>query len=245
MHVLVTRPEADAGPLRAQLEALGHRVTVDPMLRVETLPIAPDALAGAAALIFTSRNGVRALATGPAMSEARQLPVFAVGPGTAQLALEQGFAEVTTGKGTGAELVPILVEAAMSLKGALVHIRGKDVAYDLRQALATHAIAIREIPAYRTIPAQAFRPNTLELLQSGEINAVVLMSPRTGATFASLIANAGLENPAKKLVLLCLSVAVAKTVEPLGAARIEVANAPNTVDILAAVTRVATLWSGV
>lgn len=241
MHVLVTRPEADAGTLRAQLAALGHKVTVDPMLRVETLPIAADALEGAAGLIITSRNGLRALAASPAMAAAKGLPVFAVGPGTAELALEHGFAKVVAGKGTGAELVPILVEAAPSLGGPLLHIRGQEVAYDLRQALGAHAITAREIMAYRTIPAEALRPDTRELLQRGEINAVILMSPRTGAVFARLITQAGLEQTARKLVLLCLSAAVAATVEPLSAARIEIADAPNSADMLAAVTRVATL----
>ena len=34
MHLIVTRPEEDAMPLKARLEALGHTVTVAPLLRI-------------------------------------------------------------------------------------------------------------------------------------------------------------------------------------------------------------------
>ena len=91
MHVLITRPEPDAAALRAQLEALGHQVTVEPLLKIEHLPIASDVLAGIAGLIVTSRNGLRALAASAAINAARELPLIAVGPGTAQLARELGL----------------------------------------------------------------------------------------------------------------------------------------------------------
>ena len=101
MHVLITRPEPDAAALRAQLEALGHQVTVEPLLKIEHLPIASDVLDGIAGLIVTSRNGLRALAASAAFNAARELPLIAVGPGTAQLARELGFAHVVEGSGTG------------------------------------------------------------------------------------------------------------------------------------------------
>jgi uroporphyrinogen-III synthase len=55
----------------------------------------------------------------------------------------------------------------------------------------------------------------------------------------------GLREAAGKLVFLCLSPAVAASVEPLAPGRVEVSESPNSAAMLAAVTRVATLWSGV
>lgn len=245
MHVLITRPEPDAAAFAAQLEALGHTVTLEPLLRIEHLPIDVDALDGVAGLIVTSRNGLRALASSSAFNDALRLPIIAVGPGTAQLARELGFARVVAGSGTAADLVPIIVEAAPGQQGTLAHVRGEDVAFDLRTALRAHEVELREIVTYRALPARSLQPQTKDLLAAGAIDAAILMSPRTGAIFARIVASEGLQVAVRRLVLLCLSPAVAAAIEPLAPARVEVAESPNSAAMLAAVTRVATLWSGV
>jgi uroporphyrinogen-III synthase len=245
MHVLLTRPEPDAAAFAAQLAALGHTVTLEPLLSIEHLPIDVAALDGAAGLVATSRNGLRALASSPAFNAALALPIIAVGPGTAQLARELGFEHVVTGSGAATDLVPVIVAAARGQQGTFVHVRGEDVAFDLPTALRPRAIDVREVITYKARPACAFQPPTKELLASGAIDAVILMSPRTGAIFARLVAYEGLEKAVKSLVLLCLSPAVAVAIEPLAPARVEVADSPNSAAMLAAVTRVATLWSGV
>jgi uroporphyrinogen-III synthase len=245
MHVLVTRPQSEADAFSAQLEALGHKVTIEPLLQLEFLPIAGDALAGASGLIATSRNGLRALAGSPAIDAARVLPFFAVGPGTAQLARDLGFVNVVAGPGTGADLVPVIAEAAAASAGPFVHVRGEEVAFDLKRAVAARGIEVREVIAYRARPTEALSQRTRDLLAAGEIDAVILMSPRTGLIFTRLVATEDLTDDARKLVLLCLSPAVAATIEPLAAARVEVAESPNAASMLGSVTRVATLWSGV
>lgn len=245
MHVLVTRPETDAAVFGEKLEALGHKVTLEPLLLVESLPIEKGALDGVAGIVATSRNGLRALADSPALQEARKLPLFAVGPGTAELARNLGFEAIKAGAGTGAELVPIIAEVIRAGGAPLLHIRGEDIAFDLKTALAERGIAVREAIVYRTKPAETLSPATRDLLRAGEIDGVILMSPRTGMTFTRLVAAEGLLGQARKLVLLCLSPAVAATVEPLAPARVEIAESPNAASMLGSVTRVATLWSGV
>jgi uroporphyrinogen-III synthase len=245
MHVLVTRPEPDADAFRAQLEALGHTVTVEPLVSIEPLPIAVDALDGVVGLIATSRNGLRALAAGPTRSTALNLPLLAVGPGTAQLAREVGFTRVVAGRGTASDLVPVIVNVASELGGTLAHIHGEDVAFDLKEALAAHDVGLRNIITYRAVASQAFEPRTKELLAGGAIDAVILMSPRTAAIFARLVAAEGLAAAVQRPVLLCLSPAVAAALEPLAPLRVEVAESPNSAAMMAVVTRMATLWSGV
>jgi len=126
-----------------------------------------------------------------------------------------------------------------------VHVRGEDAAFDLRAALVAHAIELREIVSYRAVPAHAFQPRTKELMVTGAIDAAIFMSPRTGSIFSRLARADGLAKAAQSLGFLCLSPAVAATVEPLGPARVEIAESPDAAAMLAAVTRVATLWSGV
>ncbi|MCZ7594343.1 MAG: uroporphyrinogen-III synthase [Hyphomicrobium sp.] len=126
MHVLVTRPESDAAALRKQLEALGHTVTVEPLLRIYPLPVAANAVDEVAGLIATSRNALRTLAKSPAIDKARKLPLIAVGPGTTQIAHELGFARVIAGTGSAADLVPTIMQTAGELKGPLAHVRGEE-----------------------------------------------------------------------------------------------------------------------
>lgn len=245
MRLLITRPEAEAAAFSAQLQALGHSVVAEPLLQMELLPINGSALDGITALVITSRNGVRALAQSQVFDTARTLPIIAVGPGTGALARELGFSNIVTGPGTGAELVPIIAAHAAGQSAVFAHIRGDVVAFDLRQALARQGIVVREIEAYRSRPTEALSPQTQALLHKHELDAVILMSPRTGTIFTELVTASGLEASARDLVLLCLSPAVAAAVKPLCPKQIEVAESPNLEAMLSVVTRVATLWSGV
>ncbi len=231
--------------MRSQLEALGHTVSVEPLLRIEPLPVRPHAFDGIGGLVVTSRNALRALAQSAAINSAKHLPLIAVGAATAALATELGFAQVSKGAGSAEDLLPIIVEAARDLGAPLVHVRGTDVAFDLSGAVAAHGIELREIVSYQAVPAEVLQPQIRDRLASGSIDAVILMSPRTGSIFAQLARSEGLEEAVRNLFLLCLSPAVATSIEPLRPARVEVAERPDSKAILAAVTRVATLWSGV
>ena len=70
MHLLVTRPESDADPMRVRLEAMGHRVSLCPLITIELAPDAAVHLDGVQALVATSRNGLDAVAEGPGLAAA-------------------------------------------------------------------------------------------------------------------------------------------------------------------------------
>ena len=241
MHILVTRPETDAAALTVQLEALGHRVTVDPLLQITLLPVAADALDGAKGLVVTSRNGLRALAKSPALPAALLLPLIAVGPATARHAQEIGFKNITVGEGTALSILPLIEQMADRTGGPLAHVRGEVVAFDLAGALAARNVELRPVIAYRSDPAAELRPATRELLAKGAIDAVILMSPRTGATFARLAREGGVEEGARRAVLACISPAVAAATGPLAPLRVEVAQTPDVPALLSVISRVETL----
>jgi uroporphyrinogen-III synthase len=245
MHVLITRPEPDASETSAQLEALGHDVTVEPLLQIEPLPIDADAFEGAQALIATSRNGVRALAASKALPAALELPIFTVGPGTAELARAQGFQRIIEGRGAARDLVPVIASRTDRAGGPLVHVAGETLAFDLAAALAEHGIAARTLTAYRAVAAERLTPSTAQSIADGAINAALLMSPRTAAIFARLVASAGLSEQARRLTFFCLSQGVAEALAGLAPPRIEIAAEPNSAALLAALARVATQSPGV
>lgn len=246
MHVLVTRPKTDATELQARLEALGHEVAVEPLLEIVPLPIAADALAGAQAVIATSRNGLRALAASDALAAAKRLPLFAVGGATGEMARSMGFERVTAGSGTGAELVPVITAAVARENGPLVHVAGEVLAFDLAGALSREGLEVRQITAYRAVPASRLSPGTQQAISAGEIDVVILMSPRTAAIFAQLAATTELKEKAQRLTFLCLSAGIAEKLSGLAPSRVVVAAEPTTEAMLAALARMApTSSSGV
>ncbi len=188
---------------------------------------------------------MRALAASAALAAALKAPVFAVGPATAELARSLGFQRVIAGPGTGDELVPVIVANTDPRHGDLVHLAGETLAFDFAAALAGGGRKVRNVPAYRAVAAQSLSAKTAALIGGGMIDAVLLMSPRTAATFAQVVANAGLGESARQITCLCISKAAADALADLAPRRVEIATAPNSAAMLAAVSRVATLSTGV
>jgi uroporphyrinogen-III synthase len=245
MHVLVTRAEPDASELKVQLEALGHTVTVEPLLQIEFMPLKAGSFKSAQALIATSRNGLRALAASPVRPHALKLPIFVVGPGTAELARTLGFQRIIEGAGTAGDLVPQVAGQIEPARGTVVYLAGETFAFDLEAALENQRIAVRKVTVYRAKPSQTLTARTAQLIASGPLDAVILMSPRTAAVFTQLVSAARLKDSAHRLAYLCLSKAVAQGLQGLGPVRAEVAAKPNTDEILRLVERVETRASGV
>jgi uroporphyrinogen-III synthase len=239
MRILVTRPEPDASAMKARLEALGHEVSLAPLLHIEPIAIEARSLEGAQAIIATSRNGLRALGASKALALALKLPLFTVGPGTADLARQLEFQRVISGAGTACDLVPVIAAEADPAKGPLLHVAGDVIAFDIGAALSKHGFEVRALTAYRAVAAASLSAPVAESIAEGRIDAVILMSPRSADIFAQVVARAGIERDARQLVFLCLSQAVADALQGLAPARVEIAEAPNSVAMLAAVGRLA------
>jgi uroporphyrinogen-III synthase len=239
MRLLVTRPEPDALRLKALLEEAGYEATVEPLLGVSFEGSDPIDLENAQALVATSRNALRALKSGHGLAEARRLPLFAVGKATAVEARALGFETVVTGAGTASELVAHIVSALDPAAGFVVHLAGDTVAGDLKGELEAHGFRLSQPVVYRMIPATAFSDETVEQLAMGEIDGVILMSPRTADIYAGLVRKARLTETIRRLPHFCISAAVARRLAPLGAVNTRVADAPRLADVLALIDEAA------
>jgi len=235
MRLLVTRPEPDALKLSALLEEAGHEAAVEPLLSLSFKGGEAIDIEGAQALIATSRNALRALKASPALALARQLPLFAVGKATAAEARALGFGLVVTGAGTAAELVAHIVSALDPAAGLVVHLAGDTLATDLAGELETHGFRVAQPVVYRMLPATTFADRTVEELAKREIDGVILMSPRTAAIYATLVRKHGLTSAVRSLPHFCLSAAVARRLQPLGAVPTRIAEAPRLQEVLALV----------
>lgn len=225
MRLVLTRPRPESEALARALAALGHRSLIEPML--EIVPTgAPVELAGVAALIATSANGARAFA---AASPRRDLPLYAVGDATADAAREAGFASVLSAKGDVGDLARLIAAGFDPKAGALLHFAGQDVAGDLTGALAGHDLR-------RVVLYDARAATTLSAAYRAERPApegVLFFSPRSAATFVTLLDDAGLSETAAAMTAFCLSPAVAEAARPLAWRDVRIAARPDQAALLA------------
>jgi uroporphyrinogen-III synthase len=233
MRLLVTRPEPDATALKARLIAQGHEVLIEPLIEIEFDDAEPIELDGVQALIATSKNGVRALARSPAAAAGRLTPLFTVGPGTASTAKALGFEAVIAGPRNARDLVALIALGAEVNGGPLVHLAGDTLAFDVAGELRRLGFHVLEPVVYNTVVATRFSDAVAGRLRAGTIDGVLLLSPRTARVYVGLAEAGGLADACRNLIHYCLSAAVAKELQPLGATRSAVPKLPNLQEMLA------------
>jgi uroporphyrinogen-III synthase len=232
MRLLVTRPMPDAVRQAERLKALGHEVFPAPMLEVQFLDTALPSLTVMQALIATSRNALRALEAGRKLADAHKLPLFAVGKATAELARDLGFREVYQGPGR-AEALPLLIGSHCATgDGALLHLAGERLGYDVKGALEKQGFAVTRCVLYATRAADSLG-DAHDALASGALDGVILMSPATAQSYVTLVGAHGLEQAAAKLTHFCLSQNVADALAVLDGARMLIAKSPSEDDLFA------------
>jgi len=224
MRLLITRPREDAEPLAALLGGRGFETILDPMMTITDVA-APDLdLSGVQALLVTSANGIRAFAR---RDDNRQIPVCAVGDASALAARELGFEAVTSAGGDVETLAALVVDALTPNQGALLHIAGSRVAGDLSGLLEAAGFKVRRGVLYEATAADALRPQTLDHLDAGTVDGVLLFSPRTSSLFTRLVMAAGRAERCRAVVAYCLSQAVADNTQPIAWNNVVVAPKPN------------------
>ena len=228
--VLLTRPLAESRQLAEELAERGIDSVVAPLIEIEARADASLDLDGVQALLLTSANGARALGT---LTARRDVRVLAVGAATAATARELGFARTESAGGDVDDLVRLVGERLRSEDGALAHVAGSEIAGDLAGKLEARGFQVRRTVAYAaravaTLPAAAGAA-----LGGGQIDAVLLFSPRTAATFVSLVRAAGLADALASVEALCLSASVADKVAGLAWGAVRIADRPEQAALLA------------
>lgn len=208
LKIWVTRAEPGASATAARIRARGHTPVVQPLLRVEPLPVDWIDLDGVGALAFTSGNAVRAFA---AVSPERSLRVFAVGQATAAEAKQAGFRSVLSSDGDVNLLAERIATRAIELRGrSVLHPGAAEPAGNLVGQLEKAGLTARALPLYDTAPVE---PGADFLETVGELDAVLVHSPKAARALAALLR----KHAAPGLRAFCLSPAVAR---PLARAKL-------------------------
>jgi uroporphyrinogen-III synthase len=229
MRILVTRPLEDGREIAARLAEGGHQALLAPLLepRFSDGPLLEEQgeLDNVQALLATSANGIRAFIR---RSARRDLPVFAVGPQTAQEARKAGFSNVRSADGDAKALADATRRWA-SPDGILLHVCAEDAPGTLAEQLSAHGFAVRRSALYAIEPTTHFPPEAQTALQQGALDAVMFFSPRTARIFGALADTL----PTQSLTAFCISPATAQALAPSRFSRVLVAARPNQEAMLA------------
>ncbi|MEM1306525.1 MAG: uroporphyrinogen-III synthase [Pseudomonadota bacterium] len=237
MRIWVTRPRDDAAAFADALKAQGHEAVVAPLFAPRSLvdTVTSDQLTAAAPtrIIVTSRNALRALADAGLCTRLRNVPVLAVGPGTAAMARTLGFQSVETGVGTATDLISHVTYADPNQNGRYLFLRGQHVTVDVGAELAACGYTATSVTLYDMQPDAAAPSFLLKALTDNALDAVALFSPNAAQRYVHLVAANGLEIAGQKLVHYVLSDRIAAELAPLQPDRIAVAAQPNAEAMLA------------
>ena len=206
LSVLNTRPAEDADELSSALFKLGFEVIGEPLLTVRYSDTEPPPLDTYQAVVFTSRNGVRAFARA---SEERNALVFAVGDATSREAQTIGFKNVRSASGNVGKLARLITGQLDPDEGPLLHVSATVSTGDLASRLNAVGFDVDKTILYETKSSEQLSTRTVSLFKNNMLDVIVLFSPRTARTFVGLMKQSEMLGVFSRLVVVCLSEAVA------------------------------------
>jgi uroporphyrinogen-III synthase len=208
----------------------GHQALLAPLLEPRFHDGPELALSDIQAILLTSANGVRALAR---RTSRRDLPVFAVGPQTAEEARKAGFTTVKNADGDARALARATTRWAQQ-SDVLLHVCGEDALGTLADDLSARGFQVRRCVLYAIMPAQALPPEAEAALRERQLDGAMFFSPKSARLFCALAD--GL--PTESLTAFCISPVTAQALSPSAFARLAVAEKPNQDALLALLDRV-------
>jgi uroporphyrinogen-III synthase len=230
MRVLVTRPEPDGERTAAKLRARGCEVLVAPLRRTEPLDFDPGP-GPWGALALTSASAVRAAERHARVPQWLDLPVFAVGAHTAEIARAAGFANSVSADGDKDDLVR-LIAARHTSHAPLLYLAGEDRAGDLEGDLVAAGVTVFTCVAYRVVAVADVPASVRDAIAHHQLDGALHFSRRSAQVFVELMMISDILNKALALPHYCLSRQVAEPLSAAGAANIQVAERPTEADLI-------------
>ena len=180
------------------------------------------------ALIFTSRQAPTALTAMPAAF--RSLPVYCIGPGTADAARRANFTHIAwIGQGRRDRLIDRI---AHDNTPPILWARGEIAADDIVAELADKGMPATERIVYAAQETPGFTKGIEELLIRGWVDYALLTSPRIARLFVRHLM--AVHAQSQHMTMLCLSAAVAREIRQIPHKAVIIGPEPNLDSLLLA-----------
>ena len=203
MRLIITRPEADALPLKARLESLGHSVITAPLLKIVPRPHAYVPPLAYQLICATSANALKSVHIDDAI---KKIPLLTVGPQSLAVAREEGFKSCESQGGDVHGLAAYVAENFNPKNGPVLYLSGAETSSNLRALLKQSGFAVERVIIYDAVIQTP--PEIDKAL--AKANGVLLYSPRSARIWCDLMASSRLEKQAAIPTYYCLSDNVAK-----------------------------------
>jgi len=217
---IITRTEPGAHATAEVVRGLGLTPLIIPAARVEVTPATLD-LANVQALLMTSAAAARSIQMTDAL---RALPLYAVGDATAEAALTAGFETVISAGGDGATLAALAADRMSPRQGALLHLRGREIAGDVTGMLRACGFEARHVEVYATHDHPDFKTRIEQELAVGR-GFILIHSPAGGRRLAAAVTDRA--KPIAQWHVVGLSHACVKPLEQLRFASTAIAESPD------------------
>lgn len=251
MRVLVTRPEPGGKRTAERLAGLGHDPVRMPLFE-SVVTATPDDLPPVGEISGLIATSARAFAMfgqgGVSGTGFAGLPVYAVGPATAQSARDAGFLRVEEAGGTAQALSESLIVPGKQVPGAglaggqetrtgaLVYLAGVPRTPVIETALKSRDCHFRTIDCYE-MARISYSTDILKTdFLSPPPDVVLLYSANAARRFSALVDAANLASSLDSTRFLCLSPAIAGQLPRIWQDRSIVARRPDEDSLLASLT---------
>lgn len=226
---LILRPKEDAEKTVEQLNTLGIRSSVSPLLSVIPCPDSVSIWRQCSkdkiqSLIITSANAIRMFAD---ISDVRDISVITIGDSSAEIAKNLGFSSVQSAGGDVEALKSLVLKCCSKTEGKLVYLCGKVITEDITKFFIDKGYQAESIEVYDALPVKKLDPIIIDEIKSGTIKTIMFYSNRTAEIFMQIAKDASFLKKLKEISAFCISEKVAGTVKSSEWDKIHVAKTPN------------------
>jgi uroporphyrinogen-III synthase len=213
MHVLLTSPIIQSVETKRQLEEIGCRVSIEPVLDISPVQYSSEIYKNSKALIVTSLHASAEIAKIENID--KYMPIYAVGSATAKPLHEAGFHHIYEAGGNARSLLALIREHHQPAHGLITYLSGWHITQDLARTLAMEGYEAQRVVIYKANLINDISPLTKAEIQRQEIDCVILMSNRSAKQFCKMCHEAKIIKNLSRITVLTMSAQIAKHTEDI------------------------------
>jgi uroporphyrinogen-III synthase len=225
---------------------MGVRSVLEPLYRIIFSQTTPELSPPYQALIFTSRNAVKAFGYRfPEVTAAAYCPAYCIGENTADAADYYGLDPVIAVSGDGRHLLEQLKKDLDPTKEPLFRVIAEGEEDPLAAQLIEMGFQVTTVPLYTAQPIPHLSRPTINALQKRSLDGVLFYAPRTASHFVQLVQQEeGLSETCKNLTAWCINELTADALSPLPFKNIYCAQEPTQASLIAQISATHTSHEG-